>query len=123
MNTSSQKHSHFFPQLIVALLGGCAVLTFSSCSKKASVAIIGKWQVQGDKETIEFRKDGTFTGSEDGNGTYIFTDNSHMECEFSNTNAPANLNCTVHIHGDAMDVAMTIPGQHKSNTSHLKRIK
>jgi hypothetical protein len=130
VNTSSRKHRGFSSLLIVALLGCCAVLTLSSCSKKASVAIIGKWRVQGQREILQFRKDSTFTSSGAGdteNGTYTFTDDSHMKVEInvgnSGTNAPIVVNCTVHIHGDAMDVAATMPGQSKPYMSHLKRVK
>jgi hypothetical protein len=121
VNTLSRKRSRFSFLLIVALLGCCAVLTFSSCSKKASVAIIGKWYVQG--ETVQFHKDGTVTSSEDPPGTYTFTDDNHMKVEINDTNAPIVLNCTVHIQGDVMDMTMTLPGQSKPTTTHLKRVK
>jgi len=123
MNTSSRKRSQFSSLLIVALLGCGVVLTLSSCSKKASVAIIGKWRVQGDSQTVQFHKDGTVTSSEDPAGTYTFTDDNHMKVEINDTNAPIVLNCTVHIRGDVMDMTMILPGQNKPATSHLKRIK
>ena len=127
MNASSRKHSRFSSLLIVTLLGCCAVLTLSSCSKKASVAIIGKWHVRGTGETVEFRKDGTFTnpggGGNADNGTYTFTDDSHMKMEISDTNAPPVLNCAVKIHGDAMDMTMTFPGENNPHTLHFKRVK
>jgi hypothetical protein len=111
----------------VALLGCAAILTLSSCSKKTSSAIIGKWRVQGQgetvQETIQFHKDGTFTSSEDGNGTYTFADDNHMKLEINDTNAPLVLNYTVQIHGDAMDVTMDITGANKPIKLHLNRIK
>jgi len=123
MNATSPKGGLFSPLLVVALLSCCATLILSSCSKKTSVAIIGKWRVQDSRETVQFHKDGTFTSPEDGNGTYTFTDDSHMKLEISGTNAPPVLICAVKIHGDAMDMSITLPGQNKPNTSHLKRIK
>ena len=123
MNILSRKRSRSFSLFIVTLLGCSVVLTLSSCSKKTSVAIIGKWRVQGIGETIQFHKDGTFTSPEDGNGTYTFTDDSHMKVELSGTNAPPVLIFAVEIHGDAMDMTTTFPGQNKPNTAHFKRIK
>ena len=116
---------------IAALLGCCAVLTLSSCSKKASAAIIGKWRVQGESAIIEFRKDGTLTISHNTgpatgqteDGTYTFTDSSHMKMELktgdSGKKAPQIANWTVQIHGDAMDMSVVI----KRYESHLNRIK
>src|SRR5664279_721127 len=120
MNTSSQKRSHFFSLHIVALLGCCAVLTMSSCSKKASVAIIGKWQMQGDAtSTVEFKKDGIVIdheGERTDTGKYTFTDKNHIRVEVNeNTNAPTIVNCEVSFHGDMMDVTMTNPGQRTPN--------
>jgi hypothetical protein len=113
--------------LVVALLSSCAVLLLSSCSKKASVAIIGKWQVQGSKETVEFRNDGTVINPQDQkqNGKYTFTDGSHMNVQINtgNTNMPeTSASCEVHIHGDKMDMTVTVPGQPQQKT-HFKRLK
>jgi hypothetical protein len=126
MSITLWKRSQFSCLFIVALFGCCAVLTWSSCSKKPSAAIIGKWEVQDDKEIVEFHADGTLTSSGSGdndNGTYTFTDDSHMKVAINDTNEPIVLNCTVHIQGDAMDMTMTLPGENKPTTSHLKRIK
>jgi hypothetical protein len=130
MNTSSRKRNRFFFLLVVAFLGCCAVLAFSSCSKKASAAIIGKWQVQGQKDKVEFRKDGTVITS---NGTtseppgkYAFTDGSHMSLQIitGNTNEPEiSIRCEVHIHGDKMDMTMTVPGQGRQQKAHFTRLK
>jgi uncharacterized Rossmann fold enzyme len=139
VNTLSRKRNQFSFLLIFALLGCCAVLTFSSCSKKASVAIIGKWQVQGEKDRIEFRKDGTVLNSHDitagppGDtrtfteekviGKYTFTDGNHMNFQMNtgNTNnPPISIICVVHIHGDKMDMTMAVPQQHKVNFKRLE---
>jgi hypothetical protein len=141
MRTSSLKRNLFPSFLIVALLSCCATLILSSCSKKASVAIIGKWQAQGTKETVEFRKDGTlinpqnqkqngiytFTdGSHIQNGIYTFTHGSHINLQINtgDTNQPEiSASCEVHIHGDKMDMTMTVPGQGQQQKTHLTRLK
>jgi hypothetical protein len=128
MNASSRKRNRFSSLLAVALLGCCAVLAFSSCSKKASVAIIGKWRVQATKEIVEFRKDGTFINPQDQkqNGKYTFTDGSHMNLQINtgNTNMPEmSASCEVHIHGDKMDMTMTVPGQGRQQKAHFTRLK
>ena len=125
---------NLFPSFpIVALLSCCATLILSSCSKKASVAIIGKWQVQGQKETIEFRKDGTvITSGPTGNtqdettGKYTFTDGSHMNLQINtgDTNEPTiSVSCDVHIHGDKMDATMTMPGDSQQHKVNFKRLE
>ncbi|HUZ06608.1 MAG TPA: hypothetical protein VMV89_03895 [Candidatus Paceibacterota bacterium] len=139
MNTTSWKRNRFSSLLTVVLLGCCAILAFSSCSKKASVAIIGKWQVQGDTDRIEFRKDGTVLNSHDitagppGNtrtftqetvmGKYTFTDDNHMNLQMkagNTNNPPISIICIVHVHGDQMDMTMTVPQQHKVNFKRLE---
>jgi len=130
MNTTSRKHNRSFSLLIVAFLGCFAVLAFSSCSKKASAAIIGNWQVQGSKERVEFRKDGTVITSigttSEPPGKYVFTDASHMSLQIisGNTNEPGiSVRCEVHIHGDQMDITMTAPGQGQQHKAHFTRLK
>ena len=80
---------------IAVLFGCCAVLSLSSCSKKASDAIIGKWRAQSTKETVEFRKDGTLINpqNEKQNGKFTFTDGSHMNLQINTgkTNQPDNV--------------------------------
>jgi len=61
MNRFSHRFFSRISLSIAVLLGCCAVLILSSCSKKTSANIIGKWQMQGEASTIEFRKDGTLT--------------------------------------------------------------
>ena len=141
MHSSSPKRGRLSSLLIVALLGGCAVLTFSSCAKKASVAIIGKWQVQKQQEEVEFRKDGTVITShettagppgntrsfkEESTGKYAFTDGSHMNLQIyeGDTNAPVvSIRCEVHINGDQMDMTMTAGGQGQQRKVSFKRLK
>lgn len=130
MNTTAQKPNRFSSMLAIALMGCCAVLALSSCSKKASSAIIGKWQVQGSKERVEFRNDGTVITS---NGTtseppgkYVFTDASHMSVQIitGNTNEPEiSASCEVHIHGDKMDMTLTVAGQGRQQKAHFTRLK
>ncbi len=128
MNTSTRKRNRFSSTLTVALLGCCAVLAFSSCSKKTSAAIIGKWQVQATKEIVEFRKDGTFFNPQDQKqtGKYTFTDGSHMNLQINtgNTNMPEmSASCEVHIHGDKMDMTVTVPGQRQQQKQIFARLK
>jgi hypothetical protein len=141
MNNPSFKRNLFPSLLIVALLSCCAALVLSSCSKKPSAAIIGKWQAQGSKERVEFRKDGTVITTQDitagppGNtqsleqettGTYTFTDSSHMNLQVNtgDTNQPAiSVSCEVQIHGDKMDVAVTMPGEKQQHKTIFKRLE
>jgi hypothetical protein len=127
MNHSPQKFSSRISLFIAVLFGCCAVLTLSSCSKKASAAIIGKWQVQATKEIVEFRQDGTFINPQDQkqNGQYTFTDGNHMNLKINtgNTNMPEmSASCEVHIHGDKMDMTVTVPGQGQKQKEHFKRL-
>ena len=128
MKAASLKSGLFSSLLVIALLCCCAALILSSCSKKTSTAIIGKWQVQGSKEPVEFLKDGTFINpqNEKQNGKYTFTDGSHMNLQMNtgNTNMPEmSASCEVHINGDKMDMTVTIPGQGQKQKTHFKRIK
>ena len=141
MRISFVKRRLFPALLIVALSSCCATLILSSCSKGSSAAIIGKWQVQGSKERVEFRKDGTVITSQDitagppGNtrsieqettGKYTFTDGSHMNLQINtgDTNQPAiSVSCEVHIHGDKMDVAATMPGEKQPHKTIFKRLE
>ena len=140
MNISSIKRIRFPSLLVVVLLCSGAVLLLPSCSKKASAAIIGKWQVQGSKERVEFRKDGTvvtfhdITAGPPGNtrsieeettGKYIFTDRSHMSLQINagNTNQPPlSISCEVHIHGNRMDMNMTAQGENQRHKTNFKRL-
>ena len=128
MRTSSIKRDLFPSLLIVALLGCCAVLLLSSCSKKTSDAIIGKWRAQATKEIVEFRKDGTLINPQDEkqNGKYTFTDGSHMDLQINtgDTNqATVSFSCEVQIHGDKMDWTITGPGQGQQQKTHFTRLK
>jgi len=125
---------------ITVLAGGCAVFILSSCSKKASAAIVGKWQLRSQKDTVEFRKDGTVINSHDvtagppGNtrvfkeettSQYTFTDGNHMNLQINtgDTNHPAvTIHCEVHIHGDTMDVTMAAPGESRQHKLNFKRL-
>ena len=128
MNHSPQTFPSRISLFVAVLFGCCAVLPLSSCSKKTSVAIIGKWQAQGSKETVEFRKDGTLINpqNEKQNGKYTFLDGSRMNMQIStgNTNMPEmSASCEVHIHGDKMDMTVTIPGQLQQQKEHFTRLK
>jgi hypothetical protein len=128
MNHSSRKFSCRTRIVIALLLVCCAVPILSSCSKKASDAIIGKWRVQSTKETIEFRKDGTVINLQDQeqNGKYTFTDGSHMNLQINtgNTNMPeVSASCEVHINGDKMDMTLTVSGQRQQQKTHFTRLK
>ncbi|HEY5232741.1 MAG TPA: hypothetical protein VIK35_04325 [Verrucomicrobiae bacterium] len=128
MNTPLRNYSRSSFLFIVALMGCCAVLAFSSCSKKASAAIIGTWQAQATKEIIEFLKDGTAINPQNQkqNGKYIFTDGNHMNLEIDtgDTNEPViSFRCEVQIHGDKMDVTMTAPGNNQHRKVIFTRLK
>ena len=128
MGASSLNCGRFPSLLIVALLSCCATLALTSCSKKASSAIIGKWRVQATKEIVEFRQDGTFTNPQDQkqNGKYTFTDGSHMNMQINtgNTNMPEmSASCEVHIQGDKMDMIVTVSGHRQQQKTHFTRLK
>ena len=128
MNAKSPKNGLFSSLLVVALLCCCATSILSSCSKKTSTAIIGKWQTQETKEIVEFRKDGTLIDpqNEKHNGTYTFTDGSHMNLQINTgeTNQPEmSASCEVHIHGDTMDMTVTVAGQGQKQITHFTRLK
>ena len=128
MNYSSRKFCSHTRIIILLLLACCAVPIFSSCSKKASDAIIGKWRVQSTKETVEFRQDGTFINLQDQkqNGKYTFTDGSHMNLQINtgNTNMPeVSASCEVRINGDKMDMTLTVSGQRQQQRTHFTRLK
>ncbi len=125
---ASSKSGLFSSWLAVACLGCCAALILSSCSKKTSDAIIGKWRVQSTKETVEFRQDGTFITLQDQkqNGKYTFTDGSHMNLKINtgNTNMPeVSASCEVLINGDKMDMTLTVSGQGQRQKTHFTRLK
>lgn len=141
MNATSPKCGLFSSLLVVALLSCCATLILSSCSKKTSVAIIGKWRAQATKEIVEFRKDGTLitaqeiTAGPPGNtqtvknettGTYTFTDSSHMNMQINtdNTNQPTiSVSCEVRIDGDKMSIVATVSGHRQPQRTSLKRMR
>ncbi len=129
MNHSSRKCCSHTRIIIALLLACCAVPILSSCAKKASDAIIGKWRVQSTKETVEFRKDGTvinLQNQKQQNGKYTFTDDSHMNLQINtgNTNMPeVSASCEVHIHGDKMDMTVTVSGQGQQQKTHFTRLK
>jgi hypothetical protein len=135
---NSPNHRLTFAPLILASLCCCAAMMFSSCSKKNSNLIVGKWQVQGQKATVEFKSDGTVINNEGGRtetGKYTFSDDTHMKIEIAmqkalppGANVPASItvDCVVKINGDDldMDATMNIPGEtHNKETTHMKRIK
>jgi hypothetical protein len=128
MNATSHKSGLFSNLLVVALLSCCATFILSSCSKKPSDAIIGKWQPQGSKEPVEFRKDGTLVNPQNPNqnGKYTFTDGSHMNLQINtgNTNKPTmSMTCEVRINGNKMDWTMTGPDLSQQQKTHFTRLK
>ena len=141
MNNPSCRRNRVFRLLIVAFVSCCAALVLSSCSKKTSDAIIGKWRAQATKEIVEFRKDGTVITTQDvtagppGNtrtlqeettGKYIFTDGSHMNLQINEggTNQPPfSVSCEVQINGDKMNMAVSIPGEKEQHKTVFKRLE
>jgi hypothetical protein len=141
MRVLSSRRSRFSHWLIVALLISCVALTLISCSKKTSAAIIGKWRAEETKETVEFRKDGTLTSSQDtttgtaGNtqtirnkvtGTFTFTDSHHMDIQIStgNTNQPpVSISCEVRINGDKMSLVAAESGSHQQHLTNFRRLE
>jgi hypothetical protein len=128
VNTSPSRHHRFPNWFIVASFIFCATLFLTSCSKKTSDAIIGKWRAQPSKEIVEFRPDGTVINPQDEkqHGNYTFTDGSHMNLKINtgNTNMPEmSASCEVHIHGDKMDMTITVSGQDRQQKTHFTRLK
>lgn len=128
MNQFPPKFLSRISVFLAVIFGCCAIFTLSSCSKKPGAAIIGKWQVQGSNETIEFHKDGTLNDPQNPkhNGKYAFTDDSHINLQINtgDTNQPEyNMSCEVHIHGDTMDLTPTTPGQNQPPRQILTRLK
>ena len=123
----SNSLSKYFRCLTLVLV----TLILSSCSKKPSKAIIGKWYVEGQSALVEFRKDSTLTSTENGHavpGTYKFTDDTHMQLEIDeNGSNKVNLACEIAVRGDKADFTLMIPapdGLHSNKqTVHLKRVK
>ena len=141
MGDLSIKPSSFFHALTVAFLSCCAALVLSSCSEKPGAAIIGKWQLQGQKDTFEFRKDGTVitfhditAGAPDNTNSieeemtekYAFTDGNHMSLQINtgNSNQPTvSVSCEVLIHGDMMEMTITAPGESRQHKLNFKRLE
>jgi hypothetical protein len=141
MDDSHPWRCRFANRLVVALFIFCAALPLTSCSKKASTAIIGKWRAQDTKETVEFRKDGTVVTARDTTagplgdtrtlthettGKYTFTDANHMDVQINtgDTNQPVvSINCEVRINGDKMTIAMTDPGNRQQHRTSFKRLE
>ena len=141
MNNPSCRRNRVFRLLIIAFFSCCAALVLSSCSKKTSDAIIGKWRAQATKEIVEFRKDGTVITTQDitagppGNtrtlqdettGKYTFTDSSHMNLQINEGDAnrpPISVSCEVQINGDKMNMAVSIPGEKEQHKTVFKRLK
>ena|ERR1022692_3020819 len=130
MNLHSQKIFSHISVIIIVMFACCAVFVLTSCSKKPSTAIIGKWLYPGEVGTIEFRKDGTVTlfqntgplAGHNMEGTYTFTDENQMTLRMkpvgdNNPRMMQTVNFIVRIHDDSMDWAM-IQGQ-----THLARQK
>jgi hypothetical protein len=141
MKNSSNPRLTFSP-LILALLCCSAAMMFSSCSKKASSLIIGKWQVQGQSANVEFKSDGTLISNAGGHtetGKYIFSDDTHMKLEVTppkrelppGVTMPDSMtaDCVVKINGDDLDMEVTPnmsgqpQAQSRKETVHMKRIK
>jgi hypothetical protein len=141
MDNSHPGRGRFPNWLTVALFIFCAALLLTSCSKKASTAIIGKWRAQDTKETVEFRKDGTVVTARDTTadppgdtqtlthettGKYNFTDANHMDVQINtgDTNQPSvSISCEVRINGDKMTIAMTNPGNRQQHRTSFKRLE
>jgi len=117
-------------------------MMLSSCSKRNSSLIIGKWQMQGQNTVIEFKSDGTLInqdGSGMQNGKYTFSDDTHMKVEITppkgglppGANMPDSItiDCVVKVNGDKLEMEVTPPSSPASqapppkHTLHLKRAK
>jgi hypothetical protein len=141
MGTSPRQRKRFLSFLLVGVFSCGATLALLSCSKKPSEAIIGKWQLQGQQDTFEFRLDGTVITlhqitagppenpriiNEATTEKYAFTDAGHLNLQIKtgDTNQPTiTASCEVLIHGDTMDMTITAPGaghQHQLNFRRLE---
>ena len=141
MNNSPSRRLALSP-LILALLCCCTAVMFSSCSKKNSSLIVGKWRVQGQNAIVEFKSDGTVINNDVAgaqNGKYTFSDDTHMKVEITRpkrelppgVTMPDSMtaDCVVKINGDVLDMEVTpnMSGQAQAKTPketvHMKRIK
>jgi len=95
--------------------------------------LVGKWRVEKDGTLVEYRPDGTLTFSGNGvtvNGTYKFTDSSHMVLDLPMHIAPKDVTmtvvCALQFSGDDLDMDSTVkvPDQpDQKDHVHLTRIK
>ena len=127
---------HFRSIISTGLICLAAALAVSSCSKKPQQAILGKWTVEGQSATVEFRKGGTVITSDKGKESpakYTFLNDTNVEMEMS-ADVPGRTNKIivrmtfgVTIQGDKADLAITTPAgpgeQPKTQTMHLNRVK
>ena len=90
MNNASHRGSSYHgPLSAVIIVGGAIALALSACSANVKSGISGKWQVNGSKETMEFRRDGTCRGSDKYGGVvtgkFAFVDADHIKVELTTT--------------------------------------
>ena len=109
-----------------ALVCLSAALILCSCKKSPQQQILGKWNVDGEPSVVDYRKDGTFVTTQNGQSTpgkYRFTDDSHVELELSGTQGTntliLRLNCQIAFHDDKADLTATLPG--KAGTPAISR--
>src|SRR6185312_2774025 len=108
-----------------------AALLLSSCSKKPQNALIGKWKVDENQSTVEYRKDGTMVTSQDGKeieGKYEFVDDTHLKLESTELQGGNTVimrfTCELAIHGDKAEISTTLGSNPPiMRTLHYTRIK
>ena len=91
---------------IDSLFFGClvCVLLIASCAKKTEQTLVGKWQEVNGRETLEFRKDGTYQGM----------------LVWDMTNQPISVTGTYGIKGDLMNLTVETPSNLQSMTWQVK---
>ena len=128
--------TQYFRSLIfTGLVCFAAALLLSSCSQKTpQEQIVGKWNVQGQSNVMEFRQDGTVMTTENGKekpSKYKFLNDTNLQIEL-HVDAGTNqilvqLTFDVAIHKDTADFSLTVPGKGgapgTTQTMHLSRVK
>jgi hypothetical protein len=129
MRISTRPHFGLFIRTALFCLG--AALLLSSCAKKPQDAIIGKWKVDENQSTVEYRKDGTMVTSQDGKdimGKYEFVDNTHLKLESTELQGGNTVimrfSCELAIHGDKAEISTTLGSNPPvKRTLHYTRVK
>ena len=125
---------HLRPLISPAFICLATALVLSSCSKKPEQEIIGKWNVEGQAGTVEFRKDGTvlsLTQGQESSSTYKFLSETNLEmattAEIGTNKILIRVPATIAFHDGDADLLVEVPQQAgaapKPMMLHLHRAK